>query len=176
MEVQQQKLRRTEKEISKPADFTDPAVLYQKLIDSIREYHPSTDLSLVEKAYHLADDEDTTRKDEQKVVQGQRHQRVGATQESQERYAQAINSNGDDSHEQRSHPESLCDCEVGSPVIIVRQMDACHHRHTHTEHQGYAGGYQEQRSNNVDGGQRIASYALTDENAVGHCVERSKHH
>lgn len=56
MEVQQQKLRRTEKEISKPADFTDPAVLYQKLIDSIREYHPSTDLSLVEKAYHLADD------------------------------------------------------------------------------------------------------------------------
>jgi len=56
VEAQQQKIKRTEREISKPADFTEPAVLYQKLIDAIHEYHPSTDLSLVEKAYHLADD------------------------------------------------------------------------------------------------------------------------
>ncbi len=56
MDALQQKIKRTEREISKPADFTDPDVLYQKLIDTIREYHPSTDLSLVEKAYHLADE------------------------------------------------------------------------------------------------------------------------
>ena len=54
MEAQKQKLKRTQKEISKPEDFTDPEVLYEKLINTIREYHPSTDLSMVEKAYKLA--------------------------------------------------------------------------------------------------------------------------
>lgn len=44
-----------EKELSTPAHFTSPDVLYQKLIDTIRSYHPSTDLSMIEKAYHLAD-------------------------------------------------------------------------------------------------------------------------
>ena len=56
MEAQKQKLKRTQKEISKPEDFTDPEVLYNKLITTIREYHPSTDLSMVEKAYKLARD------------------------------------------------------------------------------------------------------------------------
>ena len=44
------------KEISKPADFTSPEELYEKIIAAIRKYHPSTDLSLVEKAYKLADE------------------------------------------------------------------------------------------------------------------------
>lgn len=49
-------IKRTEKkELSTPADFTSPEVLYQKLIDTIRAYHPSTDLSMIEKAYQLAD-------------------------------------------------------------------------------------------------------------------------
>ncbi len=39
-----------------PADFTAPETLYQELIDKIRSYHPSADISMVEKAYHLADD------------------------------------------------------------------------------------------------------------------------
>ena len=56
MEAQKQKLKRTQKEISKPEDFTDPEVLYEKLINTIREYHPSTYLSMVEKAYKLARD------------------------------------------------------------------------------------------------------------------------
>ena len=56
MEAQKQKLKRTQKEISKPEDFTDPEVLYNRLITTIREYHPSTDLSMVEKAYKLARD------------------------------------------------------------------------------------------------------------------------
>ena len=54
-EVMQSK--RTERgELSTPADFTSPEELYQKLIEAIRAYHPSTDLSMVEKAYHLADE------------------------------------------------------------------------------------------------------------------------
>ncbi|MBQ9155721.1 MAG: bifunctional (p)ppGpp synthetase/guanosine-3',5'-bis(diphosphate) 3'-pyrophosphohydrolase [Eubacterium sp.] len=56
VDSQKQRVKRTEKEISKPKDFTDPEVLYQNLVKAIRTYHPSTDLSLVKKAYHLADD------------------------------------------------------------------------------------------------------------------------
>ena len=37
-----------------PADFTDPEVLYQKLIDMVRRYHPSDDIHLIEKAYRIA--------------------------------------------------------------------------------------------------------------------------
>ncbi|MBO4399730.1 MAG: bifunctional (p)ppGpp synthetase/guanosine-3',5'-bis(diphosphate) 3'-pyrophosphohydrolase [Lachnospiraceae bacterium] len=35
-------------------DFTDPEVLYQKLLATIRKYRPNTDLSSIEKAYLLA--------------------------------------------------------------------------------------------------------------------------
>ena len=35
-------------------EFTSPEELYQELIASIRKYHPSTDISLVEKAYRTA--------------------------------------------------------------------------------------------------------------------------
>lgn len=45
-----------EKSMKAPADFTSPELLYQELINSIRKYHPSADISLVEKAYHIADD------------------------------------------------------------------------------------------------------------------------
>ena len=38
------------------ADFTEPSVLYEELLRSIRKYHPSADISLVEKAYHIADE------------------------------------------------------------------------------------------------------------------------
>lgn len=37
-----------------PADFTSPEVLYKQLIDTIKKYHPSTDLSQIEKAYQIA--------------------------------------------------------------------------------------------------------------------------
>lgn len=42
------------KEISKPDDFTRPEELYDRLIQTIKQYHPSTDLSLIEKAYNMA--------------------------------------------------------------------------------------------------------------------------
>ena len=37
-----------------PEDFTDPEILYEKLKKRILEYHPSSDLTMVEKAYKLA--------------------------------------------------------------------------------------------------------------------------
>ena len=37
-------------------DFVSPEQLYQELLGSIRKYHPSADISLVEKAYHIADE------------------------------------------------------------------------------------------------------------------------
>ena len=39
-----------------PADFTEPGILYEKLKKRIQQYHPSSDLELVDKAYKLAFD------------------------------------------------------------------------------------------------------------------------
>ncbi len=50
----EQKEKRLDIELENPADFTSPEVLYQDLIASIRKYHPSDDISMVEKAYKLA--------------------------------------------------------------------------------------------------------------------------
>ena len=41
-------------ELENPADFTSPEELYKDLIRSIRKYHPSDDISLIEKAYKIA--------------------------------------------------------------------------------------------------------------------------
>lgn len=35
-------------------DFRDPEDLYKELIDRVRKYHPNADISMIEKAYHLA--------------------------------------------------------------------------------------------------------------------------
>ena len=56
MDSQSKRIKRTEKDISRPEDFTDPKILYENLVKAIRTYHPSTDLSMIEKAFHLADD------------------------------------------------------------------------------------------------------------------------
>ena len=42
--------------LENPADFTSPEELYQDLIKTIRRYHPSDDISMVEKAYNIAYD------------------------------------------------------------------------------------------------------------------------
>lgn len=47
-------VEKVEKELEAPADFTSPEVLYGDLIKSIRKYHPSDDISMVEKAYNIA--------------------------------------------------------------------------------------------------------------------------
>ena len=41
-------------DISKPKDYTPPEELYEQLLNTIRQYHPSSDLSLIEKAYQTA--------------------------------------------------------------------------------------------------------------------------
>lgn len=58
-----EELERLEKEfrvgsnnIKNIKEFTSPDDLYEELIASIRKYHPSTDISLVEKAYRIAHD------------------------------------------------------------------------------------------------------------------------
>ena len=43
-----------EKEIKRMADFTSPEVLYNELIASVKKYHPSADISMIEKAYTIA--------------------------------------------------------------------------------------------------------------------------
>ncbi len=40
--------------VKAPADFTSPDILYRELIESVRKYHPSADISLIEKAYNVA--------------------------------------------------------------------------------------------------------------------------
>ena len=43
-------------ELEAPADFTSPEELYQDLINTIRKYHPSDDITMIEKAYRIADE------------------------------------------------------------------------------------------------------------------------
>lgn len=47
-------VKQTEITLEHPKDNTPPEVLYQQLIRDIRKYHPSGDLSMIEKAYHVA--------------------------------------------------------------------------------------------------------------------------
>ncbi|MCI8635940.1 MAG: bifunctional (p)ppGpp synthetase/guanosine-3',5'-bis(diphosphate) 3'-pyrophosphohydrolase [Eubacterium sp.] len=41
--------------IRETQDFEEPQKLYEELIESVRKYHPSTNISMIEKAYHVAD-------------------------------------------------------------------------------------------------------------------------
>lgn len=43
-----------EKPVKAPADFTSPDVLYAELLRGVRKYHPSGDISMIEKAYGIA--------------------------------------------------------------------------------------------------------------------------
>lgn len=47
-------VKKTDRQIGVPADFTSPEALYDELIARIRKYHPSDDISMVEKAYKIA--------------------------------------------------------------------------------------------------------------------------
>lgn len=47
-------VKRMEQELENPADFTSPEALYQELTKCICRYHPSDDISLIEKAYRIA--------------------------------------------------------------------------------------------------------------------------
>ncbi len=47
-------LARADENVKTMQDLTDPAELYQELIKSVRKYHPSADISMIEKAYQIA--------------------------------------------------------------------------------------------------------------------------
>ena len=48
------KTSKVEKSVDTPADFTSPEVLYDDLVEKVRLYHPSSDLSDIERAYKVA--------------------------------------------------------------------------------------------------------------------------
>lgn len=57
MQVEKEKLesvKRVDAAVKTMHDFTSPEVLYKELINSVLKYHPSTDISMIEKAYKVA--------------------------------------------------------------------------------------------------------------------------
>lgn len=50
-----EKIRKADASVKSMEDFTSPSVLYKELIASVKKYHPSTDISMIEKAFHIAD-------------------------------------------------------------------------------------------------------------------------
>ena len=53
---QEMEVKETEGLIRPTKEFVSPESLYDELIASVRRYHPSTDISLIEKAYKIADE------------------------------------------------------------------------------------------------------------------------
>ena len=56
-QVEKEKLesvKRADAAVKTMHDFTSPEVLYKELINSVLKYHPSTDISMIEKAYKVA--------------------------------------------------------------------------------------------------------------------------
>lgn len=47
-------MERIESELEAPASFTSPEILYEDLIRTIKRYHPSDDISMIERAYQIA--------------------------------------------------------------------------------------------------------------------------
>ena len=61
-DIQSKEFEKLEADMSRPnrgvvatQDFVDPKVLYDELINRIQKYHPSTDISMIQKAYRIAD-------------------------------------------------------------------------------------------------------------------------
>ncbi len=55
LEEIEKKAREDENVIKQTKDFESPEKLYEELIASVRKYHPSTDISQIEKAYRIAE-------------------------------------------------------------------------------------------------------------------------
>ena len=53
-EEKKKRIEETEKSVKAMEDFTSPEKLYDELIASVRKYHPSDDISMIEKAYQIA--------------------------------------------------------------------------------------------------------------------------
>ena len=55
LEEMENKFHGTDVSVRQTQDFEEPEQLYGELIESVRKYHPSTDISLIEKAYRIAE-------------------------------------------------------------------------------------------------------------------------
>lgn len=53
-EEKRESVRKADAAVKSMHDFTSPEILYQELIKSVKKYHPSTDISMIEKAYKVA--------------------------------------------------------------------------------------------------------------------------
>ncbi|MCC8046086.1 MAG: bifunctional (p)ppGpp synthetase/guanosine-3',5'-bis(diphosphate) 3'-pyrophosphohydrolase [Clostridiales bacterium] len=51
-----EEIKKVDAGVKKMKDFTDPEELYRELIASVQKYHPSDDISMIEKAYRVAYD------------------------------------------------------------------------------------------------------------------------
>ena len=49
-----EEIRKADSSVKTMEDFTSPDILYQELINGVRRYHPSDDISMIEKAYKIA--------------------------------------------------------------------------------------------------------------------------
>lgn len=49
-----EKIKKADASVKTMEDFTSPEVLYQELITSVQKYHPSTDISMIDKAFQIA--------------------------------------------------------------------------------------------------------------------------
>ena len=49
-----EEIKKADANVKAMEDFTSPDVLYQELISSVKKYHPSDDISMIEKAYKIA--------------------------------------------------------------------------------------------------------------------------
>lgn len=52
----EEEVKKDDASVRAMADFTAPEVLYNELISSVKKYHPSADISMIEKAYRIARD------------------------------------------------------------------------------------------------------------------------
>ncbi len=53
-EMLEEETRKIDSGVKTMEDFTSPEVLYQELVTAVAKYHPSDDLSMIEKAYRIA--------------------------------------------------------------------------------------------------------------------------
>ena len=56
IEQLEQKVMSTSEHIRKMDDFVSPGILYEELIRCVRKYHPSDDISMIEKAFRIANE------------------------------------------------------------------------------------------------------------------------
>ena len=53
-EEKRETVKKADAAVKSMSDFTSPEVLYQELITSVKKYHPSTDITMIQKAYEVA--------------------------------------------------------------------------------------------------------------------------